>query len=209
VAGNAAKAWWALSYRVYSDSTSLGLRRDLSRPFIPPDAKIPLTVRPLAAGDDLSSLDPVPGLPADEAYSRLVQRRLLHSGLQTCYLALTSDGQPCFMQWVVPASENDRLRAIFGNLYPVLGAQEALLEGAYTPQAHRGKGIMGAAMARVAEQAGKVGARWVITFVDETNEASLKGCVRAGFTPYVKRYERFRFFHRKITFAPLESAAAG
>jgi len=203
LAGNLAKAWWALSYRIYSDSTSFGLRRDLTVPFTPPSAKIPLTVRPLAATDDLSALNPRPGLTANEAFSRLAQRRLLGSGLRTCYVAIAPDGMPCYMQWIIPAAENDRLRGFFGNLYPVLGRDEALLEGAYTPEAYRGKGIMGAAMAQVAERASEVGARWVITFVDTENEASFKGCVRAGFTPYLKRHETFRGFLRRVRFSPI------
>jgi GNAT superfamily N-acetyltransferase len=204
-----AKAWSAIRYRVYSDSTSLGLRRDLSRPFDKPTAKIPITVRPLASTDDLSALDPEPDLPADEALSRLAQRRLVGSGLRVCYVAIATDGKPCYMQWAIPATENERMRAVFGNLYPQLGPDEALLEGAYTPTAYRGKGIMGAAMAQVAERAADFGARWVITFVDERNSASVKGCVRAGFVPYLKRHEKFRWFYRQIQFEPIEATGEG
>jgi RimJ/RimL family protein N-acetyltransferase len=200
LAGNAAKAWWALTYRMYSDSTSLGLRRDLTIPFAGPTAKIPITVRPLAPSDDLSALEPTAGLGADERFWRLTQLRMLRSGLRICYVAIAPEGKPCYMQWVIPPSENARVRAIFGNLYPTLASDEALLEGAYTPDAYRGKGIMGAAMAQVAERAGEFGARWVITFVDEQNEASVKGCIRAGFAPYLRRRERFRLFFRHVTF---------
>jgi GNAT superfamily N-acetyltransferase len=189
---------------VYSDSTSLGLRRDLTLPFDKPTAKIPITVRPLAPTDDLSALDAEPNLPADEALSRLAQRRLVQSGLRVCYVAIAPDGKPCYMQWAIPAAENHRVRSVFGNLYPVLASDEALLEGAYTPTAYRGKGIMGEAMAQVAERAGGLGARWVITFVDERNAASVKGCVRAGFAPYLKRHEKFRLFYRQIRFEPIE-----
>jgi RimJ/RimL family protein N-acetyltransferase len=108
------------------------------------------------------------------------------------------------MQWVIPATENDRLRTVFGNLYPVLQPDEALLEGAFTPEAYRGKGIMGAAMAQIAERAAEYGARWVITFVDGQNDASFKGCRRAGFTPYVRRQEKFRLFSRWVVFNHLE-----
>jgi GNAT superfamily N-acetyltransferase len=202
--GNAAKAWWALSYRVHSNSSSIGLRRDLAVPFTPPLAKIPLLVRPLSPADDLSSLDPVPGISSDEAFWRLTQRRLLRSGLRTCYVAVAPDGKPCYMQWVVAAPENRRLKAFAGNLYPVLQPDEALLEGAFTPEAYRGLGIMGAAMALVAERARDHGARWVITFVDEHNAASFKGCVRAGFSPYLRRRERFRLFHRSVTFEAID-----
>ncbi len=205
LSGNMAKAWWAVTYRAYSDSTSIGLRRDLQVPFARPAAKVPITVRPLSASDDLSALDSEPGLSADEAFWRLGQRRLLESGLQTCYVAIAPENRPCYMQWVIPASENERLKAVFGNLYPVLGPDEALLEGAYTPEAYRGKGIMSAAMTQIAERAAEHEARWVITFVDEQNQASLKGCIRAGFTPYLRRHEKFRGFYRRVTFEPLRS----
>ena len=208
LAGNAAKAWWALTYRMYSDSTSVGLRRDLAIPFTGPSAKIPITVRPLASTDDLSALDPAPGLSADERFWRLAQLRLLRSGLRICYVAIAPEGKPCYMQWVIPCSENARLRAFFGNLYPSLGPDEALLEGAYTPDAYRGKGIMGAAMTQVAERAAEFGARWVITFVEEDNKASVKGCIRAGFAPYLIRHERFRLFSRHVTFDLIQPAAS-
>jgi GNAT superfamily N-acetyltransferase len=205
LSGNAAKAWWAITYRAHSDSISIGLRRDLSIPFTGPKAKIPLTVRPLAPTDDLSALDPAPGLSPDEAFWRMGQRRLLGSGLRTCYVAIAPDGKFCYMQWVIPASENQRVRAFFGNLYPVLAPDEALLEGAYTPEPYRGKGIMGAAMAEVAEQAAQHGARWVITFVDQQNEASFKGCIKAGFSPYLRRHAKFRWFRRQVAFTPIQS----
>ncbi len=204
LAGNVAKVWWALGYRAYSNSTSIGLRRDLRVPFAGPRAKIPIHIRPLAPGDDFSALDSVPGLSADETFWRLGQRRLLRSGLQTCYVAIAPEGKPCYMQWIIPASENRRLKSVFGNLYPALQPEEALLEGAYTPEVYRGKGIMGAAMAEIAARAAEHGARWVITFVDANNEASLKGCVRAGFTPYLRRHEKFRLFYRQVAFEPIE-----
>jgi RimJ/RimL family protein N-acetyltransferase len=207
LAGNVAKAWWAVTYRMYSDSTSLGLRRDLTIPFTGPSAKIPIAVRRLTEADDLSALDPAPGLNADERLWRLAQLRLLRSGVGLCYVAIAPEGKPCYMQWIMPSTDNARLRAFFGNLYPRLGPAEALLEGAYTPDAYRGKGIMGAAMTQVAERAAEVGARWVITFVDEHNEGSIKGCIRAGFEPYLRRRERFRLFYRRITFDPIQPAA--
>jgi hypothetical protein len=202
--GHARKAWDSVSYRIYSDSTSLGMRRDLTVPFQAPAPKIPITVRPLAASDDLSALDPAaPGVSADEASWRLGQRRLLDSGISTCYVALAPTGKVCYMQWLMPPTENERLHAFFGNLYPVLGPDEALLEGAFTPDAFRGQGIMGAAMAHFSTQATAFGARSVITFVDELNPASVKGCMKAGFAPYVRRHETFRLFSRRVSFAPL------
>jgi hypothetical protein len=208
LSGNLRKALWAIQYRMHSASTSLGLRRDLTVPFTAPSAKIPFVVRPLSPSDDLSTLDPgQPGISSEEMFWRLAQQRLLHSGLQTCYVAIGPDGKPCFMQWVILSSGNERLRSTFGNLYPPLATDEALLEGAFTPDTSRGLGVMSAAMAQIAGRAAQGGARWVITFVDENNVASVKGCLRAGFTPYVKRFERFWLFRRRVTFASLPSGA--
>src|SRR2546422_7194479 len=96
-------------------------------------------------------------------YTTLFRSRILQSGLATCYVAIGPEGKPCYMQWLIPSSENDRVRTFFGNLYPQLGPDEVLLEGAYTPEAHRGQGIMASAMAQIAQQAAHSGARWAGT----------------------------------------------
>jgi len=62
-------------------------------------------------------------------------------------------------------------------------------------------------MSRIAEQAADLGARWVSTYVDEISPASAKGCLNAGFTPYVRRYEAFRLFKRRVTFVPIAAQA--
>jgi hypothetical protein len=41
-----------------------------------------------------------------------------------------------------------------------LSPDEALLEGAFTPESHRGQGIMPQAMASIAEKAKDLGARY-------------------------------------------------
>src|SRR5438876_309368 len=101
------------------------------------------------------------------------------------------------MEWLVLASANDRVRGFFGNLYPRLRADEALLEGAYTVEAFRGQGIMASAMTQMAGRAAEAGVRWVITFVDETYPPAMKASVRAGFQPYVRRVETYRLLRRR------------
>jgi RimJ/RimL family protein N-acetyltransferase len=68
------------------------------------------------------------------------------------------------------------------------------LENAFTPADYRGKGIMSAAMSRIAEQAEQYGARYVVTFVGDDNIASLKGCQRAGFAPHLMHFRTRRAF---------------
>jgi len=205
--GRGRRVWSAVTYLLYSDSESVGLRRDLRAPHAAPVATQPIEVRPLTAGDELSWLDVrEQGLSDQQVYARLGQARLLQSGIETCHVAVEPGGKACYMQWLILSHENHRVRAFFGNLYPRLAPDEALLEGAYTPEAYRGQGIMAAAMSQIAERAGQFGARWVVTFVDESNVASLKGCARAGFEPYVRRHERFRLFRRYVSFTPVSRA---
>jgi GNAT superfamily N-acetyltransferase len=207
--GRGRRMWSAVTYLLYSDSASVGLRRDLSVPHAAPTAKRPIEVRPLMPDDALPWLDVRdPGLSDEQVYVRLGQARLLRSGIRTCHVAVEPDGTACYMQWLILSNQNDQLRAFFGNLYPRLAPDEALLEGAYTPEAYRGQGVMAAAMAQIAERADQFGARWVVTFVAEGNAASLKGCARAGFVPYLRRHERFRLFHRRVWFTPVSPAAS-
>ena len=209
LAGRARKVWRAVTQRLYSKAGSIGLRRDLAVPFAAPAARVPIQVRPLAPGDDLSFLDvEQPGLTDDQVFDRLGQVRILQSSIPTCWLAIGPDGKPCYMQWLIRSGENERVQAFFGNLYPRLAPDEALLEGAYTPEAYRGQGIMASAMAQIAARAADGGVRWVITFVDEANTPSLKGCERAGFAPYLRRVELYRLFRRVVAFLPLIEAAA-
>src|SRR5205085_2898559 len=106
------KAGRVVTRRLYSNSVSIGLRRDLTVAFAAPAAKVPIQVRPLAPGDDLSFLDVnQSGLSDTQVFARLGQLRIVRSGLQTCYVAMGPDGKPCYMQWLIPSSENDRLRA--------------------------------------------------------------------------------------------------
>lgn len=193
----------AVRSRLRSDFLAYGLRRDLSQPFTPPPAKIDLGLRPLGPEEAPSFLDPKPGSASDAEWIRRNQLRLVAARIPTCWIATDPDGAPCYMQWLITSTDNPRIRSQWRGVFPQLGPQEALLEGAYTPETHRGLGIMANAMARIAEKGRELGARWVITFVDAENVASLKGCKKAGFHPYVERRLTWRLGRRRVVFTPL------
>ena len=195
--------WRAVRARLYSRREAVGLRRDLSVPFPVPPAKIPLIVRPLRPDDDLSFIAAVPELAPQAARDRIHQRLLLTYDLPTCWVAVDPDGTACYMQWLIAPRDNALVRARWGGLFPELQPDEALLEGAYTAESHRGQGIMAHAMARIAERARDFGAQYVITFVGHENVASLKGCERAGFAPYVERRDSWSVFRERVRFLPL------
>ncbi len=99
--------------------------------------------------------------------------------------------------------DNAQLQRYFSGMFPILKPGEALLEGAYTLEKVRGLGVMAAAMAQIAEKAGDVDAHAIITFVEEDNIASLKGCKRSGFSVYLVRDVRWLLFSRTVKFQEL------
>lgn len=192
-------------HRWKSELVSFGLRRDLTIPFQAPQANIPLTVRPIRDSDIPKILNPDAPSISDETREEIKTRlQMLEGGIAKGYVAATGDDdEPCYMQWLIGPDQNSKVQAYFHGLYPLLKGDEALLEGAYTPEAYRGQRIMPCAMAQLAEKGTDIGARWVITFVTHDNIASLKGCKRSGFAPYLTRRDRWSMFRRQITFTPL------
>ena len=167
-------------------SLRYGLRRDLSQPIVHVEAKIPVSVRPLVERDldVLLPADPWNWAPEDRLEVKWRRDFVDKVGIAGCHVAVDDrDGTPCYMQWLFDPSRNGVIASLGG--FPKLQPGEALLENAWTPPIHRGLGIMSAAMARIAERAEDVDARYVLTFVGSDNIASLKGCRRAGFDPHL------------------------
>lgn len=191
-----------------SEFRRFGLRRDLATPHAAPPARIPIHVRPLAESDlpvllpeDASHLEP------GERLQMAWRRRFLAKVTGDCFVAVDErHGTPCYMQWLLGPSQNGLIASLGG--FPPLAADEALLENAFTPVGHRGLGIMPAAMALIAERASQFGARHVLTFVDEGNIASLKGCQRAGFFPHIVSTRR-RYAFGTIDSTAFETLAEG
>jgi hypothetical protein len=178
--------------RVFSNSESYLLRRDLTVPFHAACAKQPIEVRPIRDSDIPVILAARPG--------RLL---ILRANIPTCFLAVTANGEICYMQWLVGQSDLDRFRPFFDGELHGLRKDEVLLEFAYTFEQFRGQKIMPAAMATIAEKGLLSGARYAVTYVQKDNIAALKGCAAAGFAPYLIRNERWRIFSFKESFRSL------
>lgn len=207
-AGEGAALLQILREKTYSDRYHVALRRDLSRPFAAPAAKIEIGIRALQEDDNVSFFHAAPGTKAnsEEELARFNRLEMLHAQLATCYVAHTKTNEICYTQWLMGAAQMKELNRIYEGWFPPLRIGEALLEGAYTVPAFRNMGIMAAAMARIAEHAEELGARCVVTYVAQNNMASLKGCERAGFVPDSLRHEYWRLFHHTVRYEPLEDA---
>jgi RimJ/RimL family protein N-acetyltransferase len=187
-----------------TETRYLGLRRDLTAPFDAPRAKVAISVRPLIESDvDALLQTSIRGLPHDELALRYWQKKIVKAEIPTCYVAVTDDGRPCYMQWLIGADHMEQAKSFYGRQFPDIGPDEAILEGAFTPAEFRGQGIMPCAMAQITEKAAALGARRVITFVADDNTPALKGCQRAGFRPFLERNRRWHHFRRHFSSVPL------
>lgn len=188
----------------HSESRSIGLRRDLAVPFAAPAARISLQVRPMEDRDVDAVLSPrLPGISDAERRDRRGGMRMLRAGLTTGWVAVDESDRPRYVQWLIGPEHNDLLQRLYHGLFPVLPQDEALLEGAFTPESSRGLRIMPSAMARIAERAAYFGAKYVQTWVGVHNTASLLGCERAGFRPEWTRCSRWRALRHTVTFGSL------
>jgi len=195
--GKFAKLARELVKRVFSNSESYLLRRDLTIPFHAQAPKQPIEVRPISDSDIPVILSARPG--------RLL---ILKANIPTCYLAITEGGQIAYMQWLIGQADLERFRPFFDGELRNLGKDEVLLEFAYTFEQFRGQKIMPAAMAEIAEKGVLSGARYAVTYVQKDNIAALKGCAAAGFSPYMIRNERWRIFSFKESFRSLPDGLA-
>ena len=202
------KGQWACASKklcrwLYWDTAALCLRRDLSVPFETRPAKIPLAIRPLQEADIpklLGAKDAL--LSGDAAFHLRSSIALFRFGIGTCYVASTLDGRPCFLQWLIGATENEKLLKYYKGFHAPLAPDQVLMEYGFTLESFRGLGIMSYALARIAE--GKeLGVRWALTYVSRRNPAAMKGCKRAGFSPFMLRRESWRFFRRRVSFTLL------
>lgn len=183
---------------------SIGIRDDLSVPFPAPPAKIPLTVRKLQPGDDLSLVADTPGLAPEVARHRADQRWLLNSDLPAPWVAIDPDGAVCFIAYMFTAEDNPRMQALWGPLAPILEPGEALIEGIFTSERHRGLGVFMDAGTKMLDQARALGIRYALGFAGEKNLGTFKVAERAGWTRHFKRVERWFLFRQRVTFETLD-----
>lgn len=203
----------ALSNPLWQHKTSIGLRRTLSISHPRPKAAIDLLVREIQQVDIPHILPTTPtNRDRREEQDIRIRRELIGQNIPHCFVAIDrANGTPCFIQWLFTASHNQFLSSFFKGRFPRLTPEQGLLECAYTPLHYRGKGIMPATMATLAELGPHLGLSELITFVDHNNNASLKGCAKAGFLPFLTRKDTTilsAFKRRRFIPHPIETRAS-
>lgn len=195
--------WNEVAKRSYSTTLSFGLSRNLHTSFVNPNAKISIKIREFK-NEDIEYLFDHGAYFLENPRQAEYQLKLVNAKLPTCYVAVNENDEACYMQWLIGPGQNHRLRELFGDTFPQLRPDEALLEAAFMSTSSRGLRIMPAAMSRIAVKAKQMpGVKTVTTYVDIENIPSLKGCKRAGFSPFLLRKDEWLFFNRYISFSPL------
>ncbi|HIH97179.1 MAG TPA: hypothetical protein HA348_06865 [Thermoplasmata archaeon] len=200
------RGYWKLIFheikrRLYSVDNTYVIRRNLLMPFKNPNTKIKLTIREIRKDDilklfDIDSLN----ISANEYWNRIRRLSLLKTDIKKCYVAVTQKGVPCHIHWLIEPNENEKLQIFSRGGFLILKENEMLLEGGYTPEAHRNCGIQSFAMSQLCEVGKKNGARWVLGFIRQLNIPSLKTAQKAGFKPYMIRKEKWIMFRRKFEY---------
>ena len=176
--------------RLYSNTYWYFVRRDLHLGLngAIPEAKIDITLRPYKDSDHVH----FDNLPLDDM--------LLKANIATCYVAVTKDDIPCFREWLIEPSQNDKIKSFFGHNFPRLEADQCIFERAYAPKAYRGLNLHPAVNYLFAKKALELGYRWVVSIIDLNNMASLKMMHKLDTYPYKLHITKRRFFTKKTVY---------
>ena len=189
-----------LRIHLWSDEHVVVLRRDLTQAIEHPKSPVAFFIRPYEPGDANALFDP--GSPLDQA-ERVKHENWMERGMKACYVAVLEDGRPVFIQWLCAPSDNKPLRDSFHGKLLAIEPGTVLLEHAYTPPRFRRLAVAPAAMARIAEEGLRLGARRALVHVGEDNASMIKAAQWAGFTPWRLKHNRRRLFRRSVSYSEL------
>ncbi|CAH8286202.1 hypothetical protein EV196_106223 [Mariniflexile fucanivorans] len=176
--------------RTYSNTYWYFVRRDLNLGLIGevPKTKIDIKLRPYKSSDH-------------QYFSHLIlDDMLLNANIPTCYVAVTNEDVPCFRQWLIEPSQNEKIKGFFGDNFPLLAADECIFERAYAVKEYRGMNLYPTVNYILGKKALDLGYRWVVACIDINNAASLKAALKLETRPYKLQITKWRFFTRKVSY---------
>ncbi|MFB9057593.1 hypothetical protein ACFFU9_12665 [Mariniflexile ostreae] len=178
--------------RIYSNTSYYFFRRDLNRgiTYIP-EAKIEVSIRPYRDSD----YEHFKGLPLDDM--------LLNANIPTCYVAVTQDGTPCFREWFIEPSQNEKIKSFFGHNFPSLEEDECIFERAYAVERYRGMNIYSVVNYHLGKKALELGYRWAVSCIEISNIESLKGAIKLEARPHKLQVTKWRFFVRRTVYVEI------
>ncbi len=190
-----------LRRRVYSNRVYQVLRRDFSVDVVAPEPRIPLFLKKLRPQDIPVFIDIwKPDLSKEEVWERIRIRNMIHSGIQTPYVVVTDNDEPCHIAWLIDSRENEKVKSFFKKRIPPLNADEVLFELVFTLKEYRGLGIQPWRIREFIEKSVQSGARWAWVYIKSTNDVSLKNVAINAFELCMIRTDKWRFFRCQSEF---------
>jgi hypothetical protein len=160
-----------------------------------------MTPRDCASYDGLDQ--ELPGTNGTDYLEVLFRMWFCEAGIRELFVGDGPDGQPAYCQWLVRQRDQWEMHEHAPGRYPVLRADEVLLEGAYTFTAYRRMGVMADGMWQLLACARDEGARSALTYVQDDNRASLRGCAAVGFElDHMSRSDRRLGLRRSVLMPP-------
>ena len=192
---------------MWSEATGCGLQFSKGDVATPPPAKVDLHARPLDADIASAVFDLADLSNIDEVY--IANRRAIYeAGFAGGWVAVTDDGEPAYLQWLIPPSERAKIVDFFGGLFPDRH-DTLIVEGAWIPPAFRKQKVMGQGLALVTQAALDASAdtiKHALCFPDADNKGAVLGTISAGYTVTEKRIDTWRFGRQTSTFTPATQA---
>lgn len=188
---------------LYSDIASIVIRKDLTVDPGAEEGKRQPQIRPASWADvqSLVGTDQKQDIDADELWERRLRRHIAATmGVDGCFVADVAGIGPSFMQYLFTAGDNERLHSNFHGLFPVLAADEAIVEFLYVAPKSRNPGFAVNCLLQVTDEARRRGAASVISFISPTNKGALFVNHLAGFRAQSVRRSKRRFFRRTYSF---------
>ena len=183
--------------QIYSHSSQVGLFLNLNEYEFPTiETGIKYTLN-LATKEDMDEVMKKAKSESKEMLQKLLFRRwMFEDGYRNCYVARTADTNDiCTVAFIIFPTDNTKVEGKFRNWFVKLRPDEAILEGAYTFEKYRGNRLHPAIIIDRLRICKQQGIKWVLGYIEENNEASLKGAERAGFKRFGYAPEfKFMFF---------------
>lgn len=192
---------------VSSETHAIGFKRELAIQPNPPHALVALTAQSIDEGlapriFDVDGLSPIDQLYLDR------RKNMFVAGFRGGWCAVDPDGNPAYVQWLIPGADSEQVHDFFGDLFPPLDEDTLIIEGAWIPPAFRKQKVMGEGLALVTQAAADAtpGSRYAVAFVTQDNRGAAFGTRSAGYEVFMKRTQRWRFGRLTTTFAEATEA---
>ena len=197
-----------LRSRMWSTVTWYGFERNLSKELKPRSPRINVQVTKARPDDLHALLDLSVACDARAAKDRFIRLSMIGANIQTPYVAVTGDGIPCHMQWMIGPDENEALQRFSRGGLPIIGEDEVILENAFTLEPYRRQGIEFETVRVLFDIARQQGAQRAILFVNSDSRVSLRLVSELGFTPFCTKTCRRRMFRQHFAFGPIPPKTA-